>query len=171
MSSDRALKLFRFFVVVFAVAAIVAPLGGCAGWFNHDALRVNVAGIDPLPSEGMEVRFSVKLRIQNPNDTQIDFNGISIELELNGQSFAAGVTGESGSVPRFGETVVSVPVTVPALSALRQVFAFAERAQSGQIPYILRGRLSGVGISGSSRFIDQGTLSLPLALPQFGVDS
>jgi len=170
MVSDRARRLVRFLFVVLAMAVALDMLGGCAA-FNREQVHVSIAGIDALPSEGMEVRFNVKLRIQNPNDTAISFNGVSIELELNGQSFATGVTGESGSVPRFGETVVSVPVTVPALSALRQVFAFVERSQSGQIPYILRGRLSGVGITGSTRFIDQGALSLPLAIPQVGVDS
>ena len=167
MSSDRAFRYVRFLVVMFAMVA----LSGCAAWLGQDPLRVSVAGIEALPGDGLEARFNLKLRIQNPNEAPVDYNGISLELELNGQSFASGVSGESGSVPRFGETVVAVPVTVPALSALRQGFAFADRMQSGQIPYILRGRLSGAGVTGSTRFIDQGSLSLPLAVPSVGTDS
>ncbi|HEY3596100.1 MAG TPA: LEA type 2 family protein [Paraburkholderia sp.] len=158
MDSVRALRFIRFILVVFVIAA----LGGCAG-FGHDPLRVSVAGIDPLDSQGMEMRFNLKLRIQNPNDTPIDYNGISLELDLNGKSFASGVSNESGTVPRYGEALVSVPVTIPALAAVHQVFAFADRLQSGQIPYILRGRLSTGGLTGSTRFIDQGSLSLPFA--------
>ena len=40
-------------------------------------------------------------------------------------------------------------------------------AQSGKIPYIMRGKLAG-GLTGTTRFVDQGALSLPstgMALP------
>ncbi len=159
MGSVRALRFVRVLFVVFVVTA----LGGCAGWFGQDPLRVNVAGIDPLESQGLEMRFNVKLRIQNPSDAPVDYNGVSLELDLNGKSFASGVSNVSGTVPRFGEALVTVPLTVPALSAVQQMFVFADRMQSGQIPYILRGRLSSGGLTGGTRFIDQGALSLPFA--------
>jgi hypothetical protein len=50
---------------------------------------------------------------------------------------------------------------VPAFTALRQAFSLAgSDTPAGQFPYILRGRLAG-GLMGGTRFIDQGTLSLP----------
>lgn len=162
MSLFRALLSRRSASLAFLVAAVtfVTPaLNGCA-LFGGDPLRVNVAGIDPIDSQGLEMRFNVKLRVQNPNDSAVSFNGVSLDLELNGKPFASGVSDQSGSVPRFGETVVNVPLTVPAFAAVRQVFAFAGAAQSGQIPYILRGKLAG-GLTGTTRFVDQGTLSLP----------
>jgi hypothetical protein len=57
--------------------------------------------------------------------------------------------------------VVSVPLTVPAFTALRQAFSLAgSDTPPGQYPYILRGRLAG-GLTGGTRFLDQGVLSLP----------
>lgn len=159
MSTLRAWRFARLFPVVLFV---VLSLGGCAGMFNSDPLRVNVAGVEPLEGQGMEMRFNLKLRVQNPNESAVDYNGVSVELELNGKPFASGVSAETGTVPRFGETVVSVPLSVSATAAVRQAFAFADSFQAGRIPYLLRGRLAG-GITGGSRFIDQGTLSLPLA--------
>ncbi|WP_425605894.1 LEA type 2 family protein [Paraburkholderia sejongensis] len=163
MSSLRMLlrrprcALLRIFVM--AIAALT--LAGCAGMFGGDPLRVNVAGIEPLPGEGFEMRFNLKLRVQNPNDTTLTFTGIALDLELNGKPFASGVSDQAGTVPRFGETVVNVPLTVPAVAAVRQAFAFASATQSGQVPYLLRGKLAGAGIGGTTRFVDQGTLSLP----------
>jgi len=87
---------------------------------------------------------------------------VSLDLELNGKPFASGVSDQSGTVPRFGETIVNVPLTVPAFAAVRQAFAFAGAAQSGQVPYILRGKLAG-GPFGTARFVDQGMLSLPMS--------
>ena len=138
---------------------ILSGLGGCAG-MGQEPLRVNVAGIDPLKGEGMEMRFNVKLRVQNPNDTPVEFSGVSLQLDLNGQPFASGVSDQSGVVPRFGETVIDVPLTVPAFAAVRQAFALAGSASSGSFPYELRGRLAG-GIGGGARFVDHGKLSLP----------
>jgi hypothetical protein len=139
----------------------VVTLGGCAEWLGHDPLRVSVAGIEPLDSLGMEMRFNLKLRIQNPNEDARNFDGVSVDLQLNGRAFASGVSDQHGTVPRYGETVVSVPLTVPAFTALRQAFSLAgSDTPPGQYPYILRGRLAG-GLTGGTRFLDQGVLSLP----------
>ncbi|MFM0336614.1 LEA/WHy family protein [Paraburkholderia fungorum] len=143
-------------------------LNGCVGMFGSEPVRVNVAGIEPIDSQSLEVRFNVKLRVQNPNNSDLNFDGVSLDLELNGKPFASGVTNQSGIVPRYSEIIVNVPLTVPAFAAVRQAFAFADSAQSGQIPYMLRGRLAGgftggvtSGLVGGTRFINQGTLSLP----------
>lgn len=148
-----------FAALVFATLAL-SILSGCAGMLGRDPLRIAVAGIEPLQGQGLEMRFNLKLRVQNPNDTPIDYDGISLDLALNGKPFASGVSDQRGVVPRFGETTVSVPVTVSAFSAVRQAFAFAGQAQSGEFPYELHGRLAG-GLLGGTRFTDQGTLSLP----------
>ena len=54
--------------------------------------------------------------------------------------------------------VAGVLVLLAAPQVTRSL-AVADAAQSGQIPYILRGKLAG-GMTGTTRFIDQGTLSL-----------
>ena len=46
-------------------------------------------------------------------------------MDVRGKSFAAGVSDARGSVPRFGEVVLAVPVTVSAFAAVRQVIGFA----------------------------------------------
>jgi LEA14-like dessication related protein len=165
MSFFRALLSGRS--VRLTTILVTLTLNGCAGFFGGDPMRVNVAGIEPIDGQGLEMRFNVKLRVQNPNDSAVNFNGVSLDLELNGKPFASGVSDQAGTVPRYGETVVNVPLTVPAFAAIRQAFAFAGATESGQIPYILRGKLAG-GLTGTTRFIDQGTLSLPsssMALP------
>ncbi|MFB9125247.1 hypothetical protein E2553_04000 [Paraburkholderia dipogonis] len=167
MSFFRALLSCRSVRLATFLAIVALTLDGCAGLFGGDPVRVNVAGIEPIDSQGLEMRFNVKLRVQNPNDSEVSFNGVSLDLELNGKPFASGVSDQVGTVPRYGETVVNVPLTVPAFAAVRQAFAFADATQSGQIPYILRGKLAG-GLTGTTRFVDQGSLSLPsagMALP------
>jgi LEA14-like dessication related protein len=155
-----ALDARRSFCLFCAALCVLPGLSSCAGPTGQEPLRVSVAGIVPLKGEGLEMRFNIKLRIQNPNDAPVEYSGVSLQLDLNGQSFASGVSDQRGVVPRFGETVIDVPLTVPAFSAVRQAFAFAGNAQSGSVPYVIRGRLAG-GIGGGTRFVDQGKLSLP----------
>ena len=134
-------------------------MGGCASMGMREPVQVNVVGLDPLPGEGMEVRMAVKLRVQNPNDSSLDFDGISITLDLRGSTFATGVSGERGSVPRFGESVITLPVSVSAIAAARQLYGLATGDRT-KVDYALRGRLSG-GTFGGMRFESKGELELP----------
>ena len=142
--------------------AVGCVLAGCASLGLGEPVQVNVVGIEPLPGEGMEVRMAVKLRVQNPNDAALDFDGISMTLDVQGSSFATGVSDARGSVPRFGETVITVPVSVSALAAVRQVIAMATGERS-RVEYALRGRLSGTGL-GTVGFESKGEVALPQAL-------
>jgi hypothetical protein len=139
-----------------------AALGGCAGLGGRDGVRVSVVGLEPLPGEGMEVRMAVKLRVQNPGDTALDYDGIAIDLELRGTAFASGVSGERGSIVRFGEAVLTVPVSISAFAMLRQALRVAS-GETARIDYTLRGRLAGPGFGGM-RFASSGEIDLPKSL-------
>lgn len=145
---------------LLAAALLALAFTGCAGLPTRDPVRMNVVGLEPIPGEGMEMRFRVKLRVQNPNDTAIDFDGVALELEVNDRSFATGVSDQKGSVPRFGETVVSVPVSVSALAAVRQALGLMDERAASRVPYVLHAKLGGPLFSGM-RFTERGTLDLP----------
>jgi hypothetical protein len=133
---------------------------GCAGLVGGDPLRVQFAGLEPLPGEGLEWRMLLKLRLQNPNDLPVDYDGASVELDLRGQPFASGVSDARGSVPRFGEAVLAIPVTVSALSLARQAFDLVTGRQGAPLDYVLRGKLAGP-VLGGLRFQSAGQLTWP----------
>ena len=117
---------------VFASVAASLLISGCALLQPRDPLNVTVAGIEPLQGEGLELRMSVKLRVQNPNDAPLDYKGVAVEMNVQGKSFATGVSDAHGSVPRFGDAVVSVPVTVSAFRMMGQALGMM---RSGAIRY------------------------------------
>jgi LEA14-like dessication related protein len=143
-----------------AAALLVLALAGCAGMRYREPVRVNVVDLQPLPGQGLEIRFNVKLRVQNPNETPIDYDGLALELEVNGKPFATGVSDRKGSVPRFGDALIDIPVSVPAVSAVRQVLGLVTDAAPDSLPYVLHGRLGG-GPLGAITFTETGTLRLP----------
>ena len=150
--------MYLLFLAISALLTLV--LGGCAGLAARDPIRMHVVGLEPLEGKSLEMRFNVQLRLQNPNETAIDYDGISLELELNGKPFATGVSDQKGSVPRFSESVIGVAVSVSALSAARQVLGAVMGGPVDNIPYVLRGKLAG-GVLGVTTFSETGTLSLP----------
>ena len=141
---------------------LLLALAGCAGMPGIDSLKVTLAGIEALPSEGLEVRMAVKLRVQNPNDTPVTFDGVALSLELRGYDFANGVSDAKGSVPRFGETILVVPMTVSAAALLKQAYSFATGERS-KLDFFARGKLAGTGF-GSTYFESKGEFDLPAGL-------
>ena len=145
-------------------AALLVSLAACSTFANRDPLHIDLVGLEPLPGEGLEVRFAVKLRIQNPNEGSIDYSGVALQLDVNDQPLARGVSDQQGSVPRFGEALISVPVTISAYSAMRQAWG-ATAYQTGQsVPFVVRGKLAS-GLFGTVRFSDSATLDWPASAP------
>jgi LEA14-like dessication related protein len=142
--------------------ALAVTVTGCAGLALREPVEVSVVGLEPLPGQGMEGRFLVRLRVQNPNDRPIDYDGIRLELDLRGQRLATGVSDERGSVPRFGEAVLQVPVSVPVSALVRQALGIVA-GDHARADYRLRGRLAGAGFGGVS-FESAGELTLPPGL-------
>jgi LEA14-like dessication related protein len=145
------------------LALAVLPLAGCAVSPFADPLRVQLAGLDSLPGEGLELRFLVRLRVQNPNGSDLAYDGVALDLDLRGQSFASGAAPVQGTVPRFGEAVVAVPVTVSGFAVARQALSLVrEGGQPGgisKVAYRLSGKLGGVGPFGA-RFESEGVVDL-----------
>jgi LEA14-like dessication related protein len=150
---------FRPFRTLLAGLLILA-LSGCALFPNRDPLNINVVGIEPLQGQGLEIRFAVKLRLQNPNENDITYSGVALNLDVNDKLLASGVSNQSGTIGRFSEGIITVPVTVSAFAALRQAVGLSETQSLNNLPYELHGKLAG-GLFGTMRFSDSGTLNLP----------
>jgi LEA14-like dessication related protein len=137
-------------------ALLVLALAGCSGL--REPLKVSLAGVDRLEGAGMEARFMARMRVQNPNDAPIAYDGVAVDVELNGNSFASGVSDARGEVARFRESLVEVPVTVPASGIFRQVVGFMMGARD-KLTYRIRGFLN-TGTFGRVPFDSTGELDL-----------
>jgi LEA14-like dessication related protein len=131
-------------LVVLAAACSTMPP-------DFEAPRVHIADMTPKEMAIFEQRFDVKLRIQNPNNTDLSINGLKFDIELNEREFGNGMSGQRVIVPRFGSEAVDVEVFTTLGSFLRQIQTF----NSGG-PTKVRYRLKG------SAFVDSpGTFKAP----------
>ncbi len=141
------------------LAALILCLAACAGIGMKEPINVDVVGLEPMRSDAMEARFLVKLRVQNPNDHPINFDGVYVELDVRGSRVASGVSNDRGEVPRFGESIVEIPVTVPFTALIRQAMSLSGGMPS-TLDYEVKGRLSGPLFGGAS-FNRKGELAMP----------
>lgn len=105
---------------------------------DFESPRVNIADMTAKDVALFEQRFDVKLRVQNPNDTDISVNGMKFDIELNDREFGNGMSGQRVNVPRFGSETVDVEVITTLGSFLRQVQDFSGGAGQ-KVRYRLKG--------------------------------
>src|SRR5262245_14509047 len=147
--------------ILLSTAALI--LSACATLEGREPVQVTVAGIESLPGEGLEMRMLVKLRVQNPNDTPVEYDGVYVKLDVQDSTFATGVSDERGTIPRYGESVIGVPVTVSTLRLAARAIGFVLDGRStDRVSYTLAGKLD-VPVFGSTRFNAQGEFALPTA--------
>ncbi len=154
------MKTLRALVVL----ALVSLLAACASPTGENAPRVHVVGLEPLVGQGLELRMLVKLRVINPGDKALDYDGIALDMDVQNKAFASGVSDAKGIVPRFGEAVLAIPVSVSAVALLRQAMGLTQGAPA-KVAYELRGRLAGTSW-GMVRFQSGGDIELPTGLPR-----
>jgi hypothetical protein len=77
------------------------------------------------------------------------------------------VSDESGTVPAFGESVISVPVTISVLRMARQFMGVLDGKPVDKIRYSMSGKL-GRGSFSSLRFESQGEFMPPGSPPPSG---
>ena len=149
----------RSFLPIAAIIAVLI-LSACAS-ITRDPVQVTVAGIETLPGQGLEMRMMVSLRVQNPSETPVDYDGVFVKLEVLDKTFATGVSDEKGSIPRFGESVINVPVTVSTLRVGLTTLGFVLGDKPmDKVRYKLSGKLASPSF-GSTSFQADGELALP----------
>lgn len=151
---------------LLSLLALGVPLlGGCAGLQAREPIEVIMVGVEPLQGEGLELRMLVKLRVQNPNDLPLDFNGVSVAMNVQGKRFATGVSDAGGSVPRFGEAIVNIPVSVSAFRIARQAVGVMTNEYRGKLTYEITGKLARPSFN-SVRFKSNGEFTLPTQITE-----
>jgi len=97
---------------------------------KHGASRINIANVIPRDIKLFEQVFDLELRIQNPNDTPLEINGLAFELELNDKRFATGVSNQSLVIDRLSSDVIHV-------QAITTLVGFLRRSQNTNKPKTL----------------------------------
>jgi LEA14-like dessication related protein len=84
---------------------------GCAGLGKPlEPPRITLSNVRFEEPKALETVLQIELRVFNTNDVPIRVKGLDCDLELNGKSFAQGVSSVDKEIPALGMT--TVPVTL-----------------------------------------------------------
>jgi LEA14-like dessication related protein len=147
------------YLILLTVAAL--GLAGCAIFKRTDPPQVTVMGVEPAASgasQGLGAHMQLKLRVKNPNDTPIEYNGIYVQIDVQNKSLASGMSNQSGTVPAFGEAVILVPVEISYMGMAGQAMGLLSGKSLDKVTYEMHGKLSSTS-SGALQFKSQGELN------------
>ncbi len=135
-------------------------LCACAAWQAREPLGVTIADFTLLEVNLLEQRYAVTVRLLNPNNVDIAFDGVAFDLEVNGKPFAKGVSSRGGVLPRLGEALIDLQVVSGLQNILRQLGEL-QKADQPRLTYRIHGRLYAPGGLGFIPFDTTGEFSLP----------
>lgn len=120
--------------------AVVCLGAGCALGPAMEAPSISISTVRFEESTVLEQRFRAALRIQNPNAVDLAVEGISYEVEVNGQPFAKGVGKGIVVIPAFGQGVIETEAITTLTGFIRQVRE-VERARRPAFAYRVKGKV------------------------------
>ena len=124
---------------VLLLVGTLMIVAGCAGMGQRlEAPRVKLASIQVKEVKGLETVFEIQLRVFNTNEAALNIKGIECELELNGDSFAVGVSKADIEIAAFDTRIVPVTVYTSVLDIVKGIHNFQK---DEQIQYELSGKL------------------------------
>ncbi|MBT3013429.1 MAG: LEA type 2 family protein [Candidatus Thiodiazotropha sp. (ex Lucina pensylvanica)] len=143
-----------------ALLLLLQILSGCASLqTQEERIRVTIADLKPLESTLMEQRYLVKIRLQNRSKEELNIDGMSFDLDLNGKRFASGVSNQVATVQGFSESILEVKLSSTVFGLIKQFGALQDR-QNRTFDYQISGSLSTPDSMLSLPFNEQGEINL-----------
>jgi len=125
-----------------SLACAILFLIGCTSLtalsVEPESPEVLLVNITPLDTTMFEQRLQVDLRVRNPNDFDLEVTGLDFTLHLNDQRLARGLTNKASTIPRLGDSVISVETTTSTLDVVRQLLNLSKRQD---VNYLVEGVL------------------------------
>lgn len=140
-------------------ALLLAVLAGCSALppADFDPPQVRLLGLRPLSVDAMEARFSVELRVLNPNAIALDVEGLYFEVFVHDSQVLSGASARAANIPAYGEGTVTLETTLGVLRAVTLMRELAEKPR-GALPYTLKTKISLAQLPYPLRLEDSGVI-------------
>lgn len=155
------MQTFRLGISVVVASLFLIFIAGCAGVGQRlEPPRVKLANIRPESFNVLETVFDVQLRVFNTNETAIQIRGVESEIEINGKTFAFGVSESDVEIPAYGTDLLPLRVYSSVIDIIKSAVGMHDQEQ---LRYHIKGKLRlGAGtFPGVLPFESEGTISLP----------
>ncbi|MDP5071202.1 MAG: LEA type 2 family protein [Congregibacter sp.] len=127
---------------------------------DFDKPEVELLALQPMPSQGMEARFLVKLRVVNPNSVPLEINGMAYEVFIRDSKVLSGVSNQGLKIGAYSEGIAELEVAAGMFGSLALIRDLMSNPTAGGLPYKLNAKLSRSGLGGNIRVSREGTIDL-----------
>ncbi len=153
ITSHRATAI-KYCVVATLLALF---LNGCAT-MRLETPQLSITNIEPAGS-GQGALFTLRLQLINPNSVALPIKGMSYQVSINGVDLLRGASGDIPSIPAYGTSEFTVPVTANLLAAPR-LFMLLSNTSTQQLDYAITAKVDLTGPWPSQQISERGTLKL-----------
>jgi LEA14-like dessication related protein len=148
-----------------AAWAVVVGLSGllaaCAS-LSLEPPRINIANVTMKEMKLFEQVYDLELRIQNPNDSELDVTGLKFDLDINDRFFGSGVSDQRLTIGRLNSGVIRVETVTTLVGFARQVLGAATTGLT-RVSYRITGTLFVGTPTSRLPFDDKGEMDFPVA--------
>jgi LEA14-like dessication related protein len=121
-------------LVVIVSAFIVS---GCTNIQKLQELQVNLIKITPIGLTGLSPRFAVELSVLNPNNQDLEINGVSMQLDIADQKIFTGVSNQIPPLVAYSATPVTIETNVNLIQVYKLLTYIGQHAND-DIKYQLK---------------------------------
>ena len=101
---------------------------------------MSIAGVQVTEANLFEQRYRLQLRVQNPNPVDLPIQGLDYQVEVNGNTFATGVSDRAVVIPRYGSALLDVE-GISTLGSLIKQLKDLDPLKQQQAQYVIRGNV------------------------------
>ncbi len=115
--------LVRLRILIAGLLLLAALSSAGCTYMARETLppRVQLLDLQLQAVQLFEQRYLMTVRLQNPNDFDLDIRGFDFNIELNGKPFAQGVSDKAVSVPSFADATTEISLSSSILTLMNQL--------------------------------------------------
>jgi LEA14-like dessication related protein len=144
-----------------AAVGLCGLLAACAS-LSLEPPRINIANVSLKEAKLFEQVYDLELRIQNPNDSDLDVTGLRFDLDINERFFGSGLSDQRLTIGRLSSGVMRVEAVTTLVGFARQVLGAATTGLT-RVSYRIKGTLFVGTPTGRLPFDDKGEMDFPVA--------
>ena len=124
------------------LGAAVLGLSACTAFAPKlETPKLSIVNVELVKGDLFEQRLRARIRVENPNDRELEVKGITYTIEVGGEEFGRGISGSSFTVPRLGEAEFDMLVSTNFVSGFARLLSRVGGGKLENLDYEIAGHV------------------------------
>lgn len=155
MFSHQTIKQISACILLLSVVLLSASCASLKSVVEKP--RLAVTDFKLLGAQGLSPRFGIGLKVDNPNRFDLDLNGASYTLSLQGFEVIQGVSNDIPTIPAYGSASFTVEAQASFMEGLKLVQSLMA-SKTKELGYVLSVKLDAGDLVPTIHIEDEGVV-------------